>query len=302
MKILYATDGTETALNAGKFIHNLPVTEDSVIHILTVVPGYGISKDGGGYYIMEAMRAELDKAAEAATQNILDLSRKALEPTPAKIETCVRTGNPAEEIVNLAIDLDVDIVLMGGDLITASESLLSGNISLKVARYSEKSVLIVRSGNHKAEKILLAVDGSKYSHDGVRWLFDFPFAAGTHLVLLNVVHHAGAIFKSLIPFAKNHFEKIISTLHGTEKQESERILAEAEEILKPHVKDIEKITRIGEPAEEIIEAARENGADLIILGLKGESAISGFLLGGVARKVARYASCAVMIVKRILED
>jgi len=53
----------------------------------------------------------------------------------------------------------------------------------------------------------------------------------------------------------------------------------------------------GNPAEEIIKYAEQNGIDLIVLGHLGKSAAAGFLIGSVAQKVAAYSKCSVFIVK-----
>jgi nucleotide-binding universal stress UspA family protein len=50
----------------------------------------------------------------------------------------------------------------------------------------------------------------------------------------------------------------------------------------------------GAPAKEIVEAARREGADLIVIGTHGRNALERFFLGSVADKVVRTAHCAVV--------
>ena len=54
--------------------------------------------------------------------------------------------------------------------------------------------------------------------------------------------------------------------------------------------------RIGVPAHQIIEAARELKADLIVIPTHGRSAVAQFFMGGVAEKVVRHAGCPVMVL------
>ena len=54
--------------------------------------------------------------------------------------------------------------------------------------------------------------------------------------------------------------------------------------------------RIGVPAHQIIEAARELKADLIVIPTHGRSAIAQFFMGGVAEKVVRHAGCPVLVL------
>ena len=50
----------------------------------------------------------------------------------------------------------------------------------------------------------------------------------------------------------------------------------------------------GAPAKEIVETARRESADLIVMGTHGRSALERFFLGSVADKVIRTAHCAVV--------
>ena len=60
---------------------------------------------------------------------------------------------------------------------------------------------------------------------------------------------------------------------------------------------VRSATRCGHPAEEILFAARELGADLIVVGARGQTRADPFLLGGVAQKVVKYAPCPVLVVR-----
>jgi len=61
--------------------------------------------------------------------------------------------------------------------------------------------------------------------------------------------------------------------------------------------DAETVVLEGNPAEEIVDFARNNEIDLIVLGMLGKSSIERFLLGSVAEKVARTSPVPVMIVR-----
>jgi nucleotide-binding universal stress UspA family protein len=55
---------------------------------------------------------------------------------------------------------------------------------------------------------------------------------------------------------------------------------------------------VGTPANGIVESAREQGADLIVMGTHGRRGLSHALLGSVAERVLRTASCPVLTVRR----
>lgn len=53
----------------------------------------------------------------------------------------------------------------------------------------------------------------------------------------------------------------------------------------------------GDPASEIVQHAREVGADLIVMGTHGRTGLDRLLMGSVAERVMRDASCSVLVVK-----
>jgi len=55
----------------------------------------------------------------------------------------------------------------------------------------------------------------------------------------------------------------------------------------------------GHTARTIVEVARRRGADLIVMGTHGRSGVAHLLLGSVAEKVVRMASCPVLTVRML---
>jgi nucleotide-binding universal stress UspA family protein len=58
----------------------------------------------------------------------------------------------------------------------------------------------------------------------------------------------------------------------------------------------------GDPGESIIEAARAEHADLIVVGSHGRGAVGRFLIGSVSDHVVRNASCPVLVVRARAEE
>jgi len=56
-------------------------------------------------------------------------------------------------------------------------------------------------------------------------------------------------------------------------------------------------TRIGAPAPEILDLAREVGADLILIGTHGYTGLRHLVMGSVAERVVREAECPVTVVR-----
>ena len=60
---------------------------------------------------------------------------------------------------------------------------------------------------------------------------------------------------------------------------------------------VEKYAREGDPANTIIEVAEENGADMIVVGARGNAGQKRFHLGSVATKLSHHAPTSVLIVR-----
>lgn len=58
----------------------------------------------------------------------------------------------------------------------------------------------------------------------------------------------------------------------------------------------------GDPGESIIEAARAEHVDLIVVGSHGRGAVGRFLIGSVSDHVVRNASCPVLVVRARSEE
>lgn len=61
----------------------------------------------------------------------------------------------------------------------------------------------------------------------------------------------------------------------------------------------EFVDRTGNPAQTIVDFAKEKDAGIIVIGGRGLSAMKGFFLGSVSQEVMENAPCAVLIVKNV---
>jgi nucleotide-binding universal stress UspA family protein len=55
----------------------------------------------------------------------------------------------------------------------------------------------------------------------------------------------------------------------------------------------------GHAAQRVVEFARKEGADLIVIGHSGHSSVWGTFLGTTADKIVRHAACSVLVVRPV---
>jgi nucleotide-binding universal stress UspA family protein len=131
------------------------------------------------------------------------------------------------------------------------------------------------------ENILLAVDGSEHSDRAIAAAADIASKSSAAVHVIHV-HEAGLV----APIETNTEAQGIVE-RAVKQLEADRIKATGGAIA----------ARSGEVAPSIVEAARELGSDLIVMGTRGLSDFSSLLLGSVAHKVLQYADCPVLVVR-----
>lgn len=122
--------------------------------------------------------------------------------------------------------------------------------------------------------IVVAMDGSSASERALDAAVDFARDRPAELVLT---------------YARNH--GIIS--------EIDRRLAELEGQLRQRglrVSTVVKESFLGEEAVMIAEVARDLGADLIVLGSRGRTPVTGLVLGSVSQRILHETPCPTLIV------
>jgi nucleotide-binding universal stress UspA family protein len=143
-------------------------------------------------------------------------------------------------------------------------------------------------------RILLATDGSSSAGAALDFLLGFPFPAGSEAIVLSVIDNRS--FPGDDEFG-DAFGIALQETPEVQKGETERLLAAAGQRLREAGWAESTQIRNGNPAEEIIQAAEEQGVDLVVLGSHGTTGIGRFLLGSVSDRVLSHAPCSVLIVR-----
>lgn len=142
-------------------------------------------------------------------------------------------------------------------------------------------------------RILVPIDGSGYAERALDAACQLADHHKARVVLLNVVEQS-ALPAALARFAEaEHLDK--KTLpHSL----GERIVGEARErAAKGGAADVSCLVKDGDAARVILATAREEDADLIVMGSRGLGPIKEVFLGSVSHKVTQMAPCACMTVR-----
>jgi nucleotide-binding universal stress UspA family protein len=160
------------------------------------------------------------------------------------------------------------------------------------------------------KKILMPYDGSKSSEDAVNQAVELAnnLSTRSEIILLNVVQEVvlppmmfeSPKFRSKITGDEISAAGLIKELSQQMKEAAIKMLnKKRQQILEKTQNNTEVRTKvlIGYPSDKIIEYAKEENVDFIIIGNVGLSGASKFkALGSVSRNVSERASCPVVIV------
>jgi|SRR5215472_5272608 len=136
-------------------------------------------------------------------------------------------------------------------------------------------------------KILVAYDGSPASRRALDWAVRLAKDnAASRVRVLGVAATLEAT--AAIPDAVDPTSSV---------ERRERDLAEAASALEAAGVRADTALKVGNPAEEIIQAGEEGGFDLIVLGSTGAGRAIRWLLGSVSDRVVRHADRPVMVVR-----
>ncbi|MCC6554853.1 MAG: universal stress protein [Polyangiaceae bacterium] len=137
-----------------------------------------------------------------------------------------------------------------------------------------------------AETILVPVDFEPASMKAIELAKELAGKTGGEVVLLHVYQLPVYTYPGLEPALLPGFHAEVSAA-----------AARAVEQLSAQTGGLRALLREGDPASEILAAATEHKATMIVMGTHGRRGIAHLFLGSVAEKVIRKASVPVLTVR-----
>lgn len=135
-------------------------------------------------------------------------------------------------------------------------------------------------------KLLMAYDGSKQSDKAFTFALDMASRYSAQILVLAVARppeppvqvEMAAALESAQRYYQEHFHRL------------------GEHSATAGIDAVFQV-KVGHPAEQIVHLAKEEQADAIVMGHRGETLLQRWLLGSVAKRVLSYAHCTVIIVR-----
>jgi nucleotide-binding universal stress UspA family protein len=252
-------------------------------------------------------RIRLLRVIEAApSSELADVARSELERRAAElraddmeVETIVRSGEPALEILRSVRDHSVDLVLMATHGRSGLDRLFLGSVAVSVLAHCPVPILLLRPGGHRLTQLhhmLVPLDGTPRGAVALATAVALVRAAPASLTLLQVVEPTPASAYAVVGMAPGA---------NIDPAWEEDALAAAQTYLDALVARLEQAgvqahacARVGPIAGTIASEADETGSDLVLMSTAARTGPARALLGSVADEVVRMADRPVLLVRQ----
>ena len=284
--ILVPLDGSLLAERALPYAHALAEAGGARVILLRVVPEPGI--------LDEVPAGDEEKAMRDAEAYLAGFAAQSTDR--ARVVTEIYRGSPVEVIVEEVQARRVDVVVMSTHGRSGLSRWIYGSVADGVLRSAAAPVLLVPTAcrgtwpvDHTA-RILVPLDGSPLAEDVLAPVSDLAEALGAEMLLLRVVQSAS------YPYASGAVQDHVQFDLEAEIEHAQRYLDALADKLRARGRVVKiLVTTGGDPALEIISAAREQSVDVIAIATHGRGGVVRVVLGSVASGVVQRATVPVLI-------
>jgi nucleotide-binding universal stress UspA family protein len=222
----------------------------------------------------------------------------AIEGTDITPATVVITGNPAVAIAKHAVQMAADMLVLGTHGRSGFDRLVLGSVTERLLRTVSVPILTVPPPVKKPESvryrhIVCPVDFSDESMRALEYALSLAQETAARLVLLHVLE--GFLDE---PDAGELRElKVFEYYEQLEQRAAQRLAAAVPDEARVWAHPDERVVK-GKAYRQILRLAAEEGADLIVMGVRGRGALNQLLFGSTTHHVIREASCPVLTIFR----
>jgi nucleotide-binding universal stress UspA family protein len=293
MKVLVAVDGSKESRLALELASQLPLKGRHFIlaHVNRYI-------DFDRPEMSYASRESLDtynQEMEKASQLLLEEAQAFCVQNNISCETVALSGDPAEELIKQATELNPDMLVLGSRGLNPAKKLILGSVCDRLIRECHQSILIYRASlpekmAHPEGKLrlLLAYDGTENSEKAWGALETWSGLDSIELVHCVKIHHTYGLNESvialeLLPRHKEIMEEKMTQLAKTHP-----------DCPKVSAKILDLVWDV---PQEINDYANQTHKDLIVVGSHGRGPLGRLFLGSVSSGLLNRVDHPLLIVR-----
>jgi nucleotide-binding universal stress UspA family protein len=288
-RVLVATGGSPWSYTAVTYAIALAAYTGAELRLLTVLTSAVTSYATPD--VLSSSELVLDSLERQGQELLAQAAARAVDASVPQVPI-LKWGNVPETIIQTAKEESCDLIVLGARSVTGFKRLMVGSTSNAVATKAEQPVLIVKQSPATApeepfwRRVLVATGGSPWSDVAVE-----------HALELSRQHHLGVDILHVDSTRPRQRDALhLATAEG------KNILALAEAHAIAAGVTFQTRLAYGNVVETILDTARRQQSDLIILGSRGLTGWKRLMLGSISNAVAAKSSLPVLIVKRFLTE
>jgi len=285
MKLLLAVDGSDNSYEAVRALKYLARAEElHLVHVLDVPsPAYPM--------MMPEVAQELYESVERNMRDdgtrLLDRIVALLPLDAGPVTKHLVVGSPVDQIVALAEQLKVGLILVGARGLGPIKERLVGSVSHRVLTFGPGAKLILPGPLKALHHILLPLQGSYDADHALTFLQQKPFREPPTITLFTVLPHTRPPWP-VDAVSAQHMET-----HSLGKAKD--FLDEIAAKLKLYGYQTRVVTMLGTPVDGILQEAKALNPDLILAGSRGRRGLTRLVLGSVSHALLHQGTYPLMI-------
>lgn len=286
MRMLLTVDGSDHSYEAVRSLKYLSRAEElHIVHVIDVPsPAYPM--------MMPEVAQELYETAERNMRDdgtrLLDRIVSLLPLDVGPVTKHLVAGSPADQIVALAEQLKIGLILLGTRGLGPIKERLIGSVSHRVLTFGPGAKLILPGPLKTLHQILLPVQGAYDADHALVFLQQKPFRDPPTITLFTVLPHIRP------PWPVNAVLAEQMETHAVGK--ANEFLDETAAKLKPYGYETRVATTLGTPVDGILQQARALNPDLLLMGSSGRRGLTRMVLGSVSHALLHQATYPLMIL------
>jgi nucleotide-binding universal stress UspA family protein len=285
-RILFPTDGSETATAVFEYALELARAHEATVYVLNVADTRQES--------VTQMRGDVVDVLEREGERIVDEIASQASTQDLSVVTDVIQGEPDRTIVAYAESSDIDLIVMPTHGRSGLERFLLGSVTERVVNTATPPVLTVTPDaaedwafTYPPRNVLVPTDGSEGADLALEAGIDLATAGDGGLHLLNVLETTGLGIDVRSMLATD----------ALEERATEILETASEAARSSSVTDVTTSISHGRPYREILSYVEQAEIDVVVLGTHGQTDFSRYALGGVSAKLIRTSPVPVMMVR-----
>lgn len=287
MKVLYAVDGFDASLAAGRLVAEMFRVDGAAITVASVTPRGSLDP---GHLILELDPLESRRTDSA---EIVRVAEDKLKRAGFKTRSTILEGQPAKELIRELDRNEYDVVVVGSGNHTWAGAHLLGSVSTRILHEAPCSVLVAHEFRETDDvrAVLVSVDGSQSAIQTVHLLAELLDARRVQARVVSVALMVLPVVP-ILAVGQMSTNESVAELEKQAASQAEEHVTDAVGVLRMAGFQAEAEVQHGHATTAILEEAHKNDFDLVGVGSRGLGPVRRALLGSVSDQVARHAPAA----------